>query len=332
MRTAERGFSLLYSGMALVLLSGCSGPQSTLQAAGKGAEEISSLFWWMILGGVFIWLGTICLAIYAVLTEAKRQHDRRIRFLIIGGGAVGPTLVLAGLLLYSLPMLPELLAPAPANALRIEVHGKMWWWRVRYPMIEGPTVELANEVRLPVGEPVEFQLASDDVIHSFWIPSLGGKIDMFPGRETRLKLDPTKTGLFRGACAEFCGNSHALMNFDVIVMEREEFELWLKSQQATAEVPNTRLAQHGQQLFLETGCHACHTVRGTDAQGVIGPDLTHVGSRRSLAAGALQNELEEFKTWISNPGLVKPGAKMPPFDMLPEDELRALATYLEGLQ
>mgnify|MGYP002624935493 FL=1 len=197
---------------------------------------------------------------------------------------------------------------------------------------EGETIELANEIRLPVGEPVEFQLATDDVIHSFWIPSLGGKVDMMPGRTTRLKLLPTRRGVFRGACAEFCGASHAMMNFDVIVMESDEFTRWLGQQQELARPTVEATSKRGQQRFAKYGCHACHAVRGTGAEGAAGPDLTHVGSRRSLAAGILANDEEGFVQWISNPAAVKPDAKMPGFDMLPREDVQSIAAYLEGLQ
>lgn len=274
----------------------------------------------------------IGLAIYSVRTDASGISERRVRLWIIGGGTIVPTVILSGLLLFSLPMLPKLLAPAPADALQIEVRGKMWWWRVRYLSPSTESVELANEIRLPVGEPVEFRLASDDVIHAFWIPSLGGKVDMIPGRITRLKLVPTQTGTFRGACAEYCGLSHALMNFDVIVMEKDEFTSWLDQQRSPATSPTESLAIRGQQLFLHNGCNACHTIRGTEAHGTIGPDLTHIGSRHSIAAGVLKNEPNQFARWISHASTIKPGSKMPDFDRVSADDLRALAEFLESLQ
>jgi len=317
----------------VILFLGCDGPQSALRPAGDGAERIANLFWWMLGGGSLIWLAMVGLAIYSVRAHFDRRGDhRRIRIMIIGGGAVFPTIVLTTLLLFSLPMIPDLLEPAPPDALKIEVRGKMWWWRVRYLRDDEEPIELANEIRLPVGEPVEFQLASDDVIHAFWIPSLGGKVDMIPGRITRLKLEPTKTGVFRGACAEYCGMSHALMNFDVIVMERGEFERWLDQQREPATIPTALVTDRGQRLFLRSGCHACHTIRGTEARGTIGPDLTHVGSRHTIAASVLANESEHFAKWIAHPRDIKPGVKMPDFDMLSEEELRAIAAFLENLQ
>lgn len=320
--------------LVLVALAGCDGPQSALQPAGKAAEKIAVLFWWMLGGGAVVWITVVLLALYAVRTHAT-SGDRRIRTWIIGGGAVVPTIVLSGLLVGSLPMLPELLDPPPEDSLAIEVRAKMWWWRVRYLGPNNPgsePIELANEIRLPVGEPVEFKLAADDVIHAFWVPSLGGKVDMIPGRVTRLKLEPTKVGVFRGACAEYCGASHSLMNFDVIVMERADFDAWLQKQSEPAIEPTAASAIRGGQLFLKNGCHACHSIRGTEARGVIGPDLTHVGSRHSLAAGALKNEHADFVKWISNPKAIKPGVKMPRFGMLTDEDLESIAAYLESLK
>jgi cytochrome c oxidase subunit 2 len=228
--------------------------------------------------------------------------------------------------------LPKLLAPAPEGSLRISVSGEQWWWRVRYDVAGNDPVVLANEIRLPVGEPVEFRLESPDVIHSFWIPSLGGKIDMIPGRVTRLSLTPTETGVFRGACAEYCGTSHALMSFDVVVHEKDDFARWLAHQQTEAVPPRVPSASRGQEVFLASGCGACHSIRGTPANGVIGPDLTHIGSRLSIGAGALPNNAESLLRWIARTEHVKPEVLMPEFGMLPDDELQAMASYLEGLK
>jgi cytochrome c oxidase subunit 2 len=207
----------------------------------------------------------------------------------------------------------------------------MWWWRVRYLVPGRDPIELANEIRLPVGEPVQFRLTSDNVIHSFWVPALGGKMDMIPGRITHLTLRPSRTGVFSGACAEYCGTSHALMRFYVEVMEKEGFEQWLRHQ-ATPAVVSAGADAQGPGAFVASGCGSCHTVRGTAAGGRMGPDLTHLASRLSVAAGTLPNEAEALLRWISRPHESKPGVHMPRFDMLPPDDLRALAAYLEALQ
>ena len=313
-------------------LAGCTGPQSALDPAGRAAERIAEIFWWMTISGTAIWIAVIALAVWASRTPSEAHNQRRASLLIIGGGAIVPTLLLAALLVYGLAPIPALLAPAPEGSLKIAVSGEQWWWRVRYQISSGESVVLANEIRLPVGEPVEFQLESPDVIHSFWIPSLGGKVDMIPGRVTRLALTPTKTGVFRGACAEYCGTSHALMSFDVVVHEKEDFARWLAHQAAPAQSPSGPPAARGEELFLANGCGACHTVRGTPANGVVGPDLTHVGGRLSIGAGAFQNSVESLRRWIARTDHAKPEVLMPSFGMLPDDEIRAMALYLEGLK
>ena len=319
---------------AVLLLAGCDGPQSALAPAGRGATHIAALFWWMAAGAGIIWLAVVGFAIYAMRVRPASDSHSGARLLIIGGGAVLPTVVLAGLLAYGLALIPELLMPASGSALHIAVSGEQWWWRVRYLTAggNGAAIELANEIRLPVGARVEFSLESPDVIHSFWIPSLGGKIDMIPGRRNRLALEPTRTGVFRGTCAEYCGTSHALMSFYVVVLEQEDFAVWLAHQQEPAQPPAQPLAVHGQELFLANGCGACHTVRGTPADGVVGPDLTHVGSRLSLGAGLLPNDPAAFLRWIARTEDVKPGVHMPAFGMLPPEDLQALAAYLDGLE
>jgi cytochrome c oxidase subunit 2 len=311
---------------------GCRGPLSTLDPAGRSAGLIASLFWWMAAGALLLWLAVVALALYAIYRPSPQLSRRTGTLLIVGGGIVLPVVVLTALLVAGLSLLPPLLAPAPEGSLRIAVTGEQWWWRVRYLPSGGSPVDLANEIRLPLGEPVEFRLASTDVIHSFWIPSLAGKMDMIPGRVTRLVVEPTRTGIFRGACAEYCGISHALMGFSVVVLEREAFGRWLARQAAPATPPGESLAVRGQQLFLASGCGACHTIRGTPARGVVGPDLTHVGGRLGLGAGVLPGAPSAFVRWIARTDEVKPGVHMPAFGMLPAEDVRALAAYLQGLE
>lgn len=314
-----------------LLLAGCGGPQSALEPAGRGAERIALLFWWMAAGAAVVWLAVVGLAVYAYRVKPG-PHEKQTALLIIGGGAVFPTLVLGVLLAFGLAEMPGLLAPAPEGSLQIAVTGEQFWWRVRYLPPGRQPFELANEIRLPVGERVQLTLDSPDVIHSFWVPSIAGKMDMIPGRVTRLTLEPTRTGTFRGACAEYCGESHALMSFHVVVQEREDFARWMERQVAPARPSAGGLAARGRELFLANGCGACHTVRGTAADGVVGPDLTHVGSRVSLGAGVLRNEPGGFRRWIASPEHVKPGALMPAFGMLPPADLQALAAWLEELE
>jgi cytochrome c oxidase subunit 2 len=302
-----------------------------LAPAGEGAERIADLFWVMSAGGAVIWLLVVGAAVYAARINPAGHSVRLGNALLLWGGIVFPTLVLAGLLTYGLALMADL--RAPGAGLRLTVSGEQWWWRVDYhePGRDKP-VTSANQIRLPRGQRVELELTSPDVIHSFWIPSLAGKLDMIPGRVNRLVVEPTRTGTFRGACAEFCGASHALMAFSVEVMEPAAFEAWLGQQAADAAEPATALAVRGRELFNQVGCGGCHTVRGTEAAGVIGPDLTHLASRPTLAAATLPNTHEALVRWITRTEAVKPGSLMPSFEALPADHVEAIVAYLGGLE
>lgn len=315
-------------------IAGCGGRQSTLNPAGEGADVLAVLFWWMAISGVVIWLVVVGLFAYACFIRPAAMDRRRAVKLIIGGGAVFPTVVLTGLLAYGLSLLPELQRPAPNGSLEVEVTGVQWWWRVRYPDSDHPSgwVETANEIVLPVDQSVQFRLLSEDVIHSFWIPSLGGKTDMIPGRINEMKLQPNRLADLRGVCAEYCGESHALMAFDVKVLDSDAFAKWLTHQRADAQPARTELQQQGQRLFLASGCGACHAIRGTSASGIFGPDLTHLGSRASIAAGILPNDREHLMQWIAQPDRHKPGVKMPSYEFLTETELAAIVAYLQELR
>ena len=305
--------------------------QSALEPAGREAEQLAQLFIWMGVGSVLIWLAVIVLAIWAPRTQALAGR-RGANLLIIGGGVVFPLVVLTSLLLLGLPTLRDLLTPSASNALAIEISGNQWWWRVRYLREGLPPVELANEIRLPVGVRINTVLRSNDVIHSFWVPALTGKMDMIPGRVNRIALEPTRTGTFRGVCAEFCGSSHARMNLIVVVTGQSEFDTWLDAQAQPATASFDGAGQTGERSFFARGCNTCHAVRGTAARGIVGPDLTHVGSRQTIAAGALPAQPEHFARWISNTERIKPDAHMPAFDDLTADELAALSAYLTQLK
>jgi cytochrome c oxidase subunit 2 len=313
------------------VLCGCSGIQSALDPAGDEAAAVARLFWAMAVAGTLIWAAVIGTLVYATRERRRVQSEHAAGLLILWGGAIIPALLLGLLLGYALWLMPNIRpwsAPGEPAGLRIEVEGEQFWWRVRYHPAEGPPVDAANEIRLPVGERVEFTLTSSDVIHSFWIPVLGGKMDMIPGRTNRLTLRAAKTGTYRGPCTEFCGTSHALMAFSVVVMEPDAFRDWL----ADEARPSPGAGAPGGELFIANGCPACHTVRGTEATGAVGPDLSHVGSRETLAAGIMPVDVEAIASFISKPDAIKPGAQMPAFGMLPEADIAAIAAYLEGLK
>lgn len=328
---ARIAMRLFLSG-CLLAVAGCAGVQSALEPAGREAERIGQLFWWMVAGGAIIWVIMVSLTLYAVYLHKGPHPERLTRWLVIYGGAIVPTLILIFLLSFGLAMLPDLVRPAPRGSMVVEVHGLQWWWRVRYPRPDGEAVELANEVCIPVDQPVEFHLASEDVIHSFWVPSIGGKVDMIPGRKTRLVLHPTKTGIFRGTCAEYCGTSHAWMSFYVRVVTRDEFDRWLARESQNSKTPELPAARRGAALFLSSGCGACHAIRGTRADGKVGPDLTHFGSRHSVAAGALPHDSASIEHWLRRSRHIKPEVHMPAFDMLGGEQMNDLVAYLEQLQ
>jgi cytochrome c oxidase subunit 2 len=316
----------------LLAVAGCDGPQSVLTPHGPEARDIVEL-WWILAGGaVLIWLFVIGCAVYATRIRPRAHEDFSGTAFIVGGGVVLPVVVLSPLLIYSFLLAREPDAIA-GDALRIEVIGNQWWWEVRYfpPGTAEPVIG-ANEVRLPAGRPVEVMLRTRDVIHSFWIPNLAGKTDMIPGRVNRMVLKADTPGVFRGQCAEYCGGPHALMAFYALAMTPPDFEAWLEGEARPAPVPQQELLARGHELFLESGCGTCHTIRGTSAKGQLGPDLTHVGGRVSLGAGILPNNVGSIAGWIADTQHIKPDNLMPSFDIFPGSELRALAAYLESLQ
>jgi cytochrome c oxidase subunit 2 len=319
-------FPLLRAFACAFAVAGCAGPQSALDPAGEGADRLALLFWVMLTGAGVLWLWVGAMAVYAARAKPERHSERFASSMILWAGAVFPAAVLTALLCYGLWLMPDL--RAAGDGLKINVTGEQYWWRVQYRPESGAAVESANEIRLPVGERVEFFLDAGDVIHSFWIPSLGGKLDMIPGRTNRLVLRATKPGVYRGVCAEFCGRSHALMAFAVVAMERAEFDRWLERQAAAAAASK----EQGAALFLAQGCGACHSVRGTDAHGGIGPDLTHMGSRRTVGAGILDNTPENVARFIRETEAIKPGARMPSYGMLSQEDASAIAAYLGRLK
>jgi cytochrome c oxidase subunit II len=289
--------------------------QSALDPAGPAAALIAEMTWVLFAGGAIIFAGVMALAAYALFSKNRARLSPQA--LIIGGGIAFPVVVLSALLVYSLVRMSTLEA-AGEPALRIEVTGEQWWWRVRYAEFE-----TANEIRIPVGQPVELELKSADVIHSFWVPALAGKLDMIPGRTNRLRVQADRPGEFRGQCAEYCGGPHAFMALFVVALPPAEYEQWAQQQKKAVE-------KQAPALFV-SHCGACHTVRGTPAAGVRGPDLTHVGSRRTIGAALLPMNRGALAGWIASSQHLKPGNLMPSFGMLPGEELNALAAYLEGL-
>ena len=319
--------------LALSALAGCTSSQSAFVPQGAEAERIDTLLRVMTIGGGIIFLGVILVTAFAMLGGRRVRALLSSERFINGAGIAFPTTVLTVLLVYGfLIMGAGATNQAPANGLRIAVSGELWWWRVTYTDPDGNSFDTANELHLPVGEPVSIELTSADVIHSFWVPSLAGKLDMIPGRTNTLTVTATQPGITRGQCAEYCGGAHAFMSFHVVAQPREAFDEWMRREAGLALAPEGEAAERGAELFLSAGCGGCHAVRGTGANGTIGPDLTHVGGRRSIGAGMLPNDAAAFRQWIVDNQHIKPENKMPAYDIFSEAELDDLSAYLEGLK
>jgi cytochrome c oxidase subunit 2 len=317
---------------ALLLLAGCgTDVQSAMTPRGTQAGQIANLAWWLFGLGAVV-LAIVMVALWLAIRGAPRvraalAQDRAI----VALGLIFPVVTLTLLLGYCVWLMRSQLSPADArDTLRIEVTGEQWWWRVTYGGAN--PFASANEIAIPVGRPIEFILKAADVIHSFWVPSLGGKVDMIPGRTTQLRITAERPGIYRGQCAEYCGGPHALMAFEVIAMPPAEYDAWLARQSAPARAPSNDTEQRGQSLFVSAGCGACHAVRGTPAVGVIGPDLTHFGSRRSVGIDTLRLSADNVTRFVANGQQIKPGNRMPEFRIFSADEHAALAAYLLSLR
>ena len=320
--------------------------QSMWHASGYNAAHIQELaiFFGILLGVIFL----IVLG-FALLTIGRRhrgiqqepiegshhpseQTESRLRRVV--SIATGITvLILFGLTILSVSMGKTVSASiAPAGSLYIDITGTQWWWKVRYANEDSSRILLtANEIHVPIGRPIAIRGNSEDVIHSFWVPSLQGKRDLIPGRPTLEWLQADQPGEYRGQCAEFCGLQHAHMAFWVIAHTPDQFDAWMNSQLRPAAEPSNEDESRGREIFLKSACILCHTIRGTDAAAQVGPDLTHFGSRKTIAAGTLDNTKGNLAGWIADPQTIKPGTHMATVPIQPA-EMQPLIDYLESLK
>ncbi|HJP66515.1 MAG TPA: cytochrome c oxidase subunit II [Actinomycetota bacterium] len=303
-----------------------------LRPHGTESRSVASV-WWLMFGlaaGVYVIVATL---IVVAIVRGRRQQEGLERGpkddqFIWFGGILAPLVILALLAVVTISTTRTVRAVTPGE-LKIQVVGKRWWWDVRYP---DSRVATANEIHIPVGQPVDIVLTADDVIHSFWVPQLAGKVDTIPGQVNHLRLKATAVGTYRWECAEFCGIQHANMNFDLVAEAPADFDRWLTRQAGGAGItPSSDQAAQGELVFMRESCAGCHTIRGTQATGTTGPDLTYFGSRASIGALTLPNTPGNLARWITDPQSIKPGNLMPPTDLSPRD-LSALVTYLEGLK
>lgn len=330
---SKSGCFVVIGSLGLLLLNGCANAPSILDPQGPAAAHIADLWWllfWLALAVLVFVFAFLALALFRQRpAEIDPQRAQRAGArVIIWAGVIMPAIVLAVVYVATLWTLRALATPAIPEGLTIHVIGRLWWWEVQYPEQQFVT---ANEIHIPVGQPVRIVLSSPNVIHSFWVPELHGKMDLVPGAVNSMWIQADQPGVYWGECAEFCGTQHAKMNFLVIAQPAEEYQAWLEQQQQPAAIPTDTLAYQGQQVFFSANCLYCHAIRGTDATGNLGPDLTHLASRRTLGAAIQENTLGNLGGWIVGPQHIKPGNLMPPSD-LTSTELQALLAYLATLE
>jgi len=340
--------------ISLLFLSGCASAQSTLNAKGPAAARIASLSWLMTI--LFVVVSIAMWALLAVAFAKRRGSLSEHAPIDIGGGqawiAIGglalPLFVLTVIFILGLRLLaafpihgmhggmragtrPEM--EADAIKPEILIIGHQWWWEIQY--LDGnPDRQFttANEIHIPTHRPVNIELESGDVMHSFWVPGLHGKVDLIPGHPNFIRIEASGPGNFKGQCAEFCGAQHALMRLLVVAQGEDDYDTWLASQRAPGAVPTSSEAIRGEQIFLSGPCSMCHQVRGTLAGGHVAPDLTHFGSRQYLAANSFPNNDAYLEAWVTHAQSLKPGAQMPDLAQFDGEQLRDLVAYLHQLR
>jgi cytochrome c oxidase subunit II len=320
--------------LAALTCAGCGGGQNALDPHSHAQRSIVHLWWAMFavacigfaLVGALLTLGWLRRRSAAIESE---EGERRGTFLVVALGIAMPIVVLSALFVWSdIFVIKSTAAPTPGStSLTIDVIGHQWWWEVRYP---GTPAVTANEIHIPVRTRVQVVGTADDVIHSLWVPELNRKIDLIPGRTNRLLLDADSPGVYSGQCSEFCGLQHAHMTVSVVAQTQPAFHAWLANMSRPTRAPTTAAEQAGLATFLGESCADCHSLRGTNAHGDVAPDLTHLATRKGLAALTIPNRPAELRAWIKNPQAIKPGAKMPAVP-LTNRQLDDLTAYLSSL-
>ena len=327
--------------LAGVLLVGCSTlPQTPLDPKGPVAQAQTGLLLYTLYIAMGIGVGVTAALLYVIFRFRARPGQAGVPRQIRGNHTLEivwtiiPILILVSV---AFPTVEAAIATStpPSGALTVRAIGYRWWFAFEYPELG---IVTANELRIPTGQPIRLEITSNDVIHSFWVPKLAGKTDMIPGRVNVAWMQADEPAVYVGQCAEFCGDSHANMRFRVTAMPQDEFDAWVKQRQAMNQGPGqlSQVAARGRELFESPApggnCLSCHTVDGTSAQGKVGPNLTDVGQRSTIAAGILKNDYESLKAWVKNPADFKPGTTMPSHARLSEKDLDAIVQYLQSLK
>lgn len=323
--------SPVIAALLALLLSACGEVQSTMRPASPESESALSLAWLLFIGGGAVFVVVMALIVLAMVGgRGVRTRLSEVRAIVVGGVAF-PAVVLSALLFYGLWLASADAVAERKEAQQIAVQGERWWWRVTYKDADAGGFASANEIRVAAGRPVTLSLTSPDVIHSFWVPALAGKVDLIPGRTNTLTFTPTTPGTYRGQCAEYCGGPHAMMAMRVVVMEPDAHAEWLVSERQPARQPeNDAHLARGQEVFMSS-CIVCHAVRGTGAAGRLGPDLTHIASRAAIGGEVLEMSEQNLARWLVENDRLKPNNLMPEFRHLSDDDRAALAAYLASL-
>ncbi len=318
----------------LILVVGCASadPQNYFAPASDLATQIRDLFGFIIYIAIGVFVVVEGALVYALIRFRARPGQGRPpqthgNTPVEVAWTIAPAVILAIIAIPTIATIFRTYGAPPPDSMPVKIVGHQWWWEAQYP---NQNIITANEIHVPVGKPVTFILSSADVIHSFWVPKLAGKRDVIPNRTNEFWLTPDQTGVYEGQCAEFCGTQHANMRLRVMVDTQDAFDAWVRDQQAPPAVALAGLAAEGRTIFSQSACIGCHTIQGV-SQGKIGPDLTHVASRTTIAAGTLSNTPDNLRRWLRNPQEVKPGNLMPNLG-LSDAQLDALVAYLESLK
>ncbi|HWV36825.1 MAG TPA: cytochrome c oxidase subunit II [Thermomicrobiales bacterium] len=327
-----RGAFLALSALMVLTVSGCTPNMDSFKTVTDRGAHVR---WLMSLSFIlsFIMLALVFgILLYSMLrfrkgSPSEREGNTRLEIF----WTATPALLLVVLFILSVRTMNAVSKEHSADddVLTVRVIGNQWWWAFEYPDLG---ITTANELHIPTDRPIRLELLSNDVVHSFWVPQIGWKLDTIPGRTNIMNFTVKDGGTFDGACAEFCGAQHAWMRIHVVVSPEADFDAWSKNEARPGTEPSSLIARDGRQTFLTQSCAACHTVAGTQAQGKVGPDLTHFGNRATIGAGVLTNTPENLEAWLRDPKQYKPGILMPGFDRLSDEQIQSLVEYLEGLK
>jgi cytochrome c oxidase subunit 2 len=331
-----RNISLLLPALACTAW----GQQRILAPAGPAAHELADLGWFVLLLSLGV-LVVVWAIIAVALTRPRGSLSEHApadtgggQKWILYGGFLFPALTLASMYVYSLKSMSEFpLNKGMDGPAQIHVIGHQWWWEVHY--LYGPVHDhfvTADEIHIPTGQTVDIDLDSEDVIHSFWVPALHGKVDMIPGNRNRIRIEADRPGVFRGQCAEYCGDEHAKMVLLVVAESPSDFQKWLEHSREPAASPTTADSIAGEQVYMSAACSLCHAIQGTQSLATIGPDLTHIGSRRMIASDWLDNNTANLAAWVTHARSLKPAVIMPNITAFNGDQLRQLVAYLQALK